>query len=191
MYAISFIPPSFRDTCSLNDQNITDEYIKTLVITHLYLGAEVCRSNLKHHLHTTPQKKHASSGLVNCYHQVNSFLLLPGVKMMLSKLDELLEYHQNMNNKSCKKSAETDGDLLRFRDHGILSVKLLIKVLKSHDLISPEYMLELLKRYCAISILTDYEYLMPALMPYIGMSKSRQQSPSFVIRFLTALLPIF
>ena len=179
---------SFFITCSgLTNQKITMENFEALVTTHLILGADASKSYMKHHLKTIPRDNHACTGLAEDYDQTNSLLVLASIQEVLTKLAELVEYHHKMSNEPNRQAASKDY-LIRFKDHGILSTELLRMVQKSHGFVTPENLLKLLENVRAISMIRDGEYIMPAVIPYLKISESKQR-PSFVIIFLDGYIP--
>ena len=131
--------------------------------------------------------------------QHNVFLYYPEVlpqtvfcdpQVVLTKVTELVQYLHKLRNNPDEDIA-ADGGLVMFRDHGLVSVKLL-KMFPKHykeGLFTPLDLLKLLVSVRAVAVMRDGEYLMPALMPSLKMSPHQQQSPSLVVRFLHGYIP--
>ena len=131
--------------------------------------------------------------------QHNVFLYYPEVlpqtvfcdpQVVLTKVTELVQYlHKLRNNPDEDRAVE--GDLIKFRDRGLVSVELL-KTFPKHykdGLFTPEDLLKLLVSVRAVAVIRDGEYLMPALMPSLKMSPHQQQSPSLVVSFPYDFIP--
>ena len=131
--------------------------------------------------------------------QHNVFLYYPEVlpqtvfcdpQVVLTKVTELVQYLHKLRNNPDEDIA-VEGDLIKFRDHGLVSVELL-KMFPKHykeGLFTPQDLLKLLVSVRAVAVMRDGEYLMPALMPSLKMSPHRQQSPSLVVNFLHGYVP--
>ena len=125
----------------------------------------------------------------------NVFLYYPEVlpqtvfcdpQVVLTKATELVQYHYKLRNNPDEDVA-TEGDLVMFRDHGLVSVELLRKFPKHYKegLFTPQDLLVLLVSVRAIAMVRDGEYLMPALLPHLGCDQVSQylhRSTSLVIR---------
>ena len=132
----------------------------------------------------------------------NVFLFYPEVlpqtvfcdpQIILTKVTELVQYlHKLRDNPDDNVAAE--GNLVRFRDHGLLWVELL-RIFPKHyieGLFTPEDLLKLLVNVHAISMIRDGEYLMPALLPHLDSDKVCQylhQSPPLIIRPTQGCIP--
>ena len=113
--------------------------------------------------------------------------------IVLTKVTELVQYHHKLRDNPDKRVAAT-GDLVMFRDRGLLSVKLLGKFPKHYKegVFTPQDLLELLVSLHVIATIGDGEYLMPALLPHLDstqVSKSYQQSTSLIIRPTQGCIP--
>ena len=132
----------------------------------------------------------------------NVFLYYPEVlpqtvfcdpQVVLTKVTELVQYHHKLRNNPDKRVA-VGGDLVMFRDHGLLSVELL-KTFPKHykeGLFTPQDLLELLVSRGAIAMIRDGEYLMPALLPHLDstqVSKYLERGASLMIRFTYGYIP--
>ena len=132
----------------------------------------------------------------------NMFLYYPEVlpqtvfcdpQVVLTKVTELVQYLHKLRDNPDKTVAAT-GDLVMFRDHGLLSVKLLGKFPKHYKegVFSPQDLVKLLVSLHVIAMIGDGEYLMPALLPHLDaeqVSKSYQQSTSLIIRPTQGCIP--
>ena len=113
---------------------------------------------------------------------------------VLTKVTELVEYHHKLLH--CPdEGVAAENDLVTFRDHGLLSVKLLSKFPKHYTegLFTPQDLLKLLVSVGAIAIIKDGgKYLMPALLPHLDsglVSKYCQQGTSLIIRPTQGCIP--
>ena len=134
--------------------------------------------------------------------QHNVFLYYPEVlpqtvfcnpQAVLTKVTELVQYHHKLRNNPDEDVA-AEGDLVMFRDHGLVSVKLLRKFPKHYKggLFTPPDLLKLLVSVRAIAMIRDGEYLMPALLPHLGcdqVSQHLHQSTSLIIRPTQGCIP--
>ena len=132
----------------------------------------------------------------------NMFLFYPDVlpqtvfcdpQVVLTKVTELVEYHHKPRNNPEEGVAAT-GDLVKFRDHGLLSVKLLAKFPKHYKegLFTPLDMLKLLESLHVIAAIRDGKYLMPALLPHLDsdrVSKYCEQSTSLIVKPTQGCIP--
>ena len=97
-----------------------------------------------------------------------------------------MQYHHKLRDNPDQDVA-AEGDLVMFRDHGLVSVELL-KTFPKHykeGLFTPQDLLALLVSVRAIAMIRDGEYLMPALLPHLGCDQVSQylhQSTSLIIR---------
>ena len=127
--------------------------------------------------------------------QHNVFLYYPEVlpqtvfcnpQAVLTKVTELVQYHHKLRDNPDEDEA-AESNLVMFRDHGLVSVKLLRKFPKHYKegLFTPPDLLKLLVSVHAIAMIRDGEYLMPALLPHLGCDQVSQylhQSTSLIIR---------
>ena len=127
--------------------------------------------------------------------QHNVFLYYPEVlpqtvfcnpQVVLTKVTELVQYHHKLRDNPDEDVA-AEGDLVMFRDRGLVSVKLLRKFPKHYKegLFTPPDLLKLLVSVRAIAMIRDGEYLMPALLHHLGCDQVSQylhQSTSLIIR---------
>ena len=134
--------------------------------------------------------------------QHNVFLYYPEVlpqtvfcnpQAILTKVTELVQYHHKLRDNP-DRSAATEGDLVMFRDHGLVSVKLLRKFPKHYKegLFTPPDILKLLVSVRVIAMIGDGEFLMPALLPHLGCDQVSQylhQSTSLIIRPTQGSIP--
>ena len=93
-------------------------------------------------------------------------------QVVLTKVTELVEYHHKLQHDP-DEGVAARSDLVRFRDHGLLSVKLLTTFPKhfKESLFTPHDLLQLLLRIGVIAKIRDSEYLMPALLSYLDSDK--------------------
>ena len=107
-------------------------------------------------------------------------------QVVLTKVTELVEYHYKLLYRPDERVA-AKGDLVKFRDHGLLSVQLLSTFSKHYDegLFTPYDLLKLLVSVGAIAMVSVCgEYLMPALLPHLvsdKVSKYCQPGTSLII----------
>eukprot|EP00731_Ephydatia_muelleri_P009323 Em0004g1661a len=106
--------------------------------------------------------------------------------VVLSKVTELVEYHHKLRD-SPEEGVAAESDLVTFRDHGLLSVKLLGKFPKHYKegLFTPQDLFRLQLSVGAIAGIKDYVYLMPALLRHLDseqVSKYVEQATSLIIR---------
>ncbi|KAL5480047.1 hypothetical protein EMCRGX_G023665 [Ephydatia muelleri] len=114
-------------------------------------------------------------------------------KVVLTKVTELVEYHHKLQHDP-DEGVAARSDLVRFRDHGLLSVKLLTTFPKhfKEGLFTPHDLLQLLLRIGAIAEIRDSEYLMPALLSYLDSDqvvKYVQQSTSLIVKPTQGCIP--
>ncbi|KAL5506815.1 hypothetical protein EMCRGX_G008559 [Ephydatia muelleri] len=108
-------------------------------------------------------------------------------QVVLTKVSEIVEYHHKLLYRPDGGMA-AKGDLVKFRDHGLLSVELLNKFSKHYteSLFTVQDLLKLLVSVGAIAMVGDegIEYLMPALLPHLDsgqVTKYCQPGTSLVI----------
>ena len=108
-------------------------------------------------------------------------------QVVLTKVSELVEYHHKLLH-SPAGGVAAKGDLVKFRDHGLLSVELLNRFSKHYTegLFTPHDLLKLLVSVGAIAMVGDegIEYLMPALLPHLDsghVTKYCQPGTSLII----------
>eukprot|EP00731_Ephydatia_muelleri_P004176 Em0002g352a len=108
-------------------------------------------------------------------------------QVVLTKVSELVEYHHKLLH-SPAGGVAAKGDLVKFRDHGLLSVELLNKFSKHYQKVCslPHDLLKLLVSVGAIAMVGDegIEYLMPALLPHLDsgqVTKYCQPGTSLII----------
>ena len=132
----------------------------------------------------------------------NVFLYYPEVlpqtvfcdpQVVLTKVTELVQYHYKLTDNP-DKGVAVIGDLVMFRDHGLLSVELLRKFPKHYKegLFTPQDLVKLLVSRGAIAMIRDGEYLMPALLPHLDstqVSKYLERGASLMIRFPHGYIP--
>ena len=132
----------------------------------------------------------------------NVFLYYPEVlpqtvfcdpQVVLTKVTELVQYHHKLRDNP-EKGVAAESDLVMFRDHGLLSVKLLRKFPKHYKdgLFTPQDVVKLLVSRGAIAMIRDGEYLMPALLPQLDstqVSKYLEGGASLMIRFPHGYIP--
>ena len=134
------------------------------------------------------------------YHNV--FLYYPEVlpqtvfcdpQVALTKVTELVQYHHKLRDYP-DEDVPAEGDLVMFRDRGLVTVKLLRKFPKHYKegLFTPQDLMALLVSVRAIAMIRDGEYLMPALLPHLGCDQVFQylhQSTSLIIRPTQGCIP--
>ena len=134
--------------------------------------------------------------------QHNVFLYYPEVlpqtvfcnpQAVLTKVTELVQYHHKLRDNPDEDVA-SEGDLVMFRDRGLVSVKLLRKFPKHYKegLFTPPDLLKLLVSLRAIAMIRDGEHLMPALLPHLGCDQVSQylhQSTSLIIKPTQGCIP--
>ena len=132
----------------------------------------------------------------------NVFLYYPEVlpqtvfcdpQVVLTKVTELVQYHHKLRDNPDENVA-ADGDLVMFRDRGLVTVKLLRKFPKHYKegLFSPQDLLALLVSVRVIAMIRDGEYLMPALLAHMECEQVSQylhQSTSLIIRPTQGCIP--
>ena len=108
-------------------------------------------------------------------------------QVVLTKVSEIVEYHHKLLYRPAGGVA-AKGDLVKFRDHGLLSVELLNKFSKHYaeGLFTPHDLLKLLVSVGAIAMVGEAGgvYLMPALLPLLDsghLSKYCQPGTSLII----------
>ena len=108
-------------------------------------------------------------------------------QVVLTKVSEIVEYHHKLLYLPAGGVA-AKGDLVKFRDHGLLSVELLNKFSKPYaeGLFTVQDLLKLLVSVGAIAMVGDegIEYLMPALLPHLDsgqVTKYCQPGTSLII----------
>lgn len=114
-------------------------------------------------------------------------------QVVLTKVTELVHYQYKLKNSPDKISA-VEGELIKFRDCGILTVNTLMKFPNNYkdDLFTPKDLLNLLISRGAVSKISDKEYVMPALMPRLDVSKvpkCHQESTPLIIRPINSCIP--
>ena len=114
-------------------------------------------------------------------------------QVVLTKVTELVQYHYKLTDNP-DEGVAVRGDLVMFRDHGLLSVELLRKFPKHYkeDLFTPQDLVKLLVSRGAIAMIRDGEYLMPALLPHLDstqVSKYLERGTSLMIRFPHGYIP--
>ena len=116
-------------------------------------------------------------------------------QVVLTKVTELVEYHHKLRD-SPDKGVAAERDLVKFRDHGLLSVELLNKFSKHYTegLFAPQDLLKVLVSVGAIAMVSEAggEYLMPALLPHLDsgqVSKYCQPGTSLIIRPTQGCIP--
>ena len=132
----------------------------------------------------------------------NVFLYYPEVlpqtvfcdpQVVLTKVTELVQYHHRLRDNP-EEGVAVRGDLVMFRDHGLLSVELLRRFPKHYKdgLFTPRDLVKLLVSRGAIAMIRDGEYLMPALLPHLDstqVSKYLERGASLMIRFPHGYIP--
>ena len=108
-------------------------------------------------------------------------------QVVLTKVSEIVEYHHKLLYRP-NEGVAAKGDLVKFRDHGLLSVELLNKFSKHYTegLFIAQDLLKLLVSVGAIAMVGDegIEYLMPALLPHLDsgqVTKYCQPGTSLII----------
>eukprot|EP00731_Ephydatia_muelleri_P003967 Em0002g143a len=106
-------------------------------------------------------------------------------QVVLTKVSEIVEYHHKLLYRPAGGVA-AKGDLVKFRDHGLLSVELLNKFSKHYTegLFTPLDLLKLLVSVGGIAMVGGDEggvYLMPALLPHLDSGQvSKYCQPAFI-----------
>ena len=132
----------------------------------------------------------------------NVFLYYPEVlpqtmfcdpQVALTKVTELVQYHHKLRDNPDENVA-ADGDLVMFRDRGLVTVKLLRKFPKHYKegLFTPQDLMALLVSVRAIAMIRDGEYLMPSLLAHMECEQVSQylhQSTSLIIRPTHGCIP--
>ena len=117
-------------------------------------------------------------------------------QVVLTKVSEIVEYHHKLLYRPAGGVA-AKGDLVKFRDHGLLSVELLNKFSKHYTegLFTPLDLLKLLVSVGGIAMVGGDEggvYLMPALLPHLDsgqVTKYCQPGTSLIIRPTEGCIP--
>ena len=127
----------------------------------------------------------------------NVFLYYPEVlpqtvfcdpQVVLTKVTELVQYHHKLRDNP-ETGVAAERDLVMFRDHGLLSVELLRKFPKHYKegLFTPQDVVKLLVSRGAIAMITDGEYLMPALLPQLDSTQVSKYLESGASLMITAI----
>ncbi|KAL5506596.1 hypothetical protein EMCRGX_G008278 [Ephydatia muelleri] len=116
-------------------------------------------------------------------------------QVVLTKVSEIVEYHHKLLYRPAGGVA-AKGDLVKFRDHGLLSVELLNKFSKyyAEGLFTPHDLLKLLVSVGGIAMVSDVggEFLMPVLLPHLDsgqVTKYCQPGTSLIIRPTQGCIP--
>ena len=116
-------------------------------------------------------------------------------QVVLTKVSELVEYHHKVLHRP-EGGVAAERDLVKFRDHGLLSVELLNKFSKHYTegLFTPLDLLKLLVSVGGIAMVGDEGgvYLMPALLPHLDsgqVTKYCQPGTSLIIRPTQGSIP--
>ena len=116
-------------------------------------------------------------------------------QVVLTKVSEIVEYHHKLLYRP-DEGVAAKGDLVKFRDHGLLSVELLNTFSKHYTegLFIAQDLLKLLVSVGAIAMVGDegIEYLMPALLPHLDsgqVTKYCQPGTSLIIRPSQGCIP--
>ena len=117
-------------------------------------------------------------------------------QVVLTKVSEIVEYHHKLLYRPAGGVA-AKGDLVKFRDHGLLSVELLNKFSKHYaeGLFTPLDLLKLLVSVRGIAMVGGDEggvYLMPALLPHLDsdqVTKYCKPGTSLIIRPSQGCIP--
>ena len=128
----------------------------------------------------------------------NMFLYYPEVlpqtvfcdpQVVLTIVTELVQYHHKLTNDP-DKSAACESDLVFFRD-GVVTEAVLRKVGEKHfqEFFTPQDLIQLLVSLHAIAEISKGQYLMPALLPRLFMSKFRLSKSFLVIAFDHGCIP--
>ena len=132
----------------------------------------------------------------------NVFLYYPEVlqdivfcdpQVVLTKVTEIVQYHYKLRDNPDEDIA-AEGNLLRFRDYGLVSIDLLIKFSSNYKegLFTPQDLLKLLEHVQAIAMIGGGEYLMPALLPHLNNEKLQQylhDTTPLIIRPMQGCIP--
>eukprot|EP00731_Ephydatia_muelleri_P003979 Em0002g155a len=116
-------------------------------------------------------------------------------QVVLTKVSEIVEYHHKLLYRP-DEGVAAKGDLVKFRDHGLLSVELLNKFSKHYTegLFTVQDLLKLLVSVGAIAMVGDEGgvYLMPALLPHLDSGQVTmycQPGTSLIIRPTEGCIP--
>ena len=116
-------------------------------------------------------------------------------QVVLTRVSEIVEYHHKLLY-SPAEGVAAKGDLIKFRDHGLLSVELLNKFSKHYaeGLFTVQDLLKLLVSVGAIAMVSEVGgvYLMPALLPRLDsgqVTKYCQPGTSLIIRPTQGCIP--
>ena len=117
-------------------------------------------------------------------------------QVVLTKVSEIVEYHHKLLYHP-DEGVAVKGDLVKFRDHGLLSVELLNKFSKHYTegLFTQLDLLKLLVSVRGIAMVSGYEggvYLMPALLSHLDsdqVTKYCQPGTSLIIRPTQGCIP--
>ena len=169
------------------------------------LSLQECKEHAKH-LHIEGDKFFdALSHLVHhsmflYYREVLPQTVFCDPQVLLTKITELVEYHHSLRDHPDMHVA-ADGDLVMFRDHGILSVKLLEKfpMHYKNGLFTPHDLMKLLKSLHVIAEVgrgKNIVYFMPALLPQLDstqilchLSNHNQEIAPLIIRPTEGCIP--
>ena len=127
------------------------------------------------------------------YPEVLPQIVFSDPQVVLTKVTEMVEYNHKLRDNP-DKGVAAERNLAKFRDHGLLSVELLSKFPKHYKegLFTPQDLLKLLVSVGAIAMVSNGEYLMPALLPHLDsdrLSKYGQQNTSLIIRSTQGCIP--
>ena len=112
-------------------------------------------------------------------------------QVVLTKVSEIVQYHHMLR----EEDVAAESILVKFRDHGLLSVEILNKFSKHYTegLFTPQDLLKLLLSVGAIAVVSEGSvYLMPALLPHVNsdqVSKYCQPGTSLIIRPTQGCIP--
>ena len=116
-------------------------------------------------------------------------------QVVLTKVSEIVEYHHKLLYRPAGGVA-AKGELVKFRDHGLLSVEILNKFSKHYaeGLFTVQDLLKLLVSVGAIAMVGDegIQYLMPALLPHLDsgqVTKYCQPGTSLIIMPTQGCIP--
>ena len=135
--------------------------------------------------------------LILYYRRLLPDAVFTDAQVVVDKVTELVQYSYTLQCKPDKRTV-TSGDLLEFRDEGVITLKLLKKFRRHYvsDLFSPSDLISILEHQLIIAHISEGKYFMPSLLldlPGEQLKRHRVEPSSpaapFVIYFPGGLAP--
>lgn len=153
-------------------------------------------------------KRHAESIFIDedtfsaaLHHLVhhNVFLYYPTVlpqtvfcnpQVIFNKVTELVQYHNKLRNNP-QKGVATEGELVAFRDQGILSLAVLNKHSTHYreGLFTPRDLLKVLSHLGVVADINKDQHFMPSLLPWAEKSQTEKQNSLLALQFERGSIP--